>query len=161
MSKDFKTQDHHRYKKLGNRWRRPVGWQSKLRIRKKNAGRKVSIGYGSPKEGVLDEIIAVRNVADVVAANGRPIRIASTVGAKNVLAIAQKAKELDSRIVNMKKAKRAKKIGKMIADRKKKKKDEKKEAKDAKKDEKKETETKVKKKEETEEKKENKDNVQT
>lgn len=125
MSKEFKTQDYFRYKRLGKRWRRPVGWQSKLRLRKGGSGRKVSIGFGSPKEGELDEIITVRNVNDVILAKGRPIRIASSVGAKGTLAIAQKAKELDSRIVNAKKAKRALKISKHIADKKtKKKKDE-------------------------------------
>lgn len=115
MSKDFKSQDHFRYKKLGKRWRRPVGWQSKLRLKKGGAGRKVSVGYGSFKEGELDEVILVDSINDVIAAKGRPVRIASGVGAKKTLAISQKAKELGSRIVNAKKVKRAGKIQKGIA----------------------------------------------
>jgi ribosomal protein L32E len=124
MSKNFKTQDHFRYKRLGKRWRRPVGWQSKLRLKRGGSGRKVSVGYGTRKEGELDEIVMVRNVNDVIMAKSRPVRIASSVGAKNVLAIAQKAKELDSRIVNANKVKRAKRMLKSIADRKVKKKKE-------------------------------------
>jgi ribosomal protein L32E len=119
VSKDFRTQDSHRYKKLGKRWRRPVGWQSKLRLKKNAAGRKVSIGYGTRKEGELDEVITVRNVHDVAAAKGRPIRIASAAGARNVLEIVKKAKEMDSRIVNAKKVKRARRVHRRIAERKK------------------------------------------
>ncbi len=115
MSKEFKTQDYFRYKRLGKRWRKPVGWQSKLRLKRGGSGRRVSIGYGSPKEGELDVIITVRNVEDVVKAGGRPIRIASAVGAKNTLAIVQKAKDMDSRIVNAKKAKRALRLSKELA----------------------------------------------
>ena len=114
MSNDFKSQDHFRYSKLGKRWRRPVGWQSKLRKRKGGSGRKVNVGYGTSKEGELDEIITVYNERDVVLAASKPIRIASSVGAKGVIEIVKKAKELDSRIVNMKKVKRAKRIKKAI-----------------------------------------------
>ncbi|MBI3190422.1 hypothetical protein HYZ41_01825 [archaeon] len=48
MSKRFKSQDHFRYKRLGKRWRRPVGWQSKLRLKKGGSGMSVAVGYRSP-----------------------------------------------------------------------------------------------------------------
>ena len=114
MSKEFKSQDYFRYKRLGKRWRRPVGWQSKLRLKKGGAGRLVSIGYGTRKEGELDDIVLVRNVSDVRLANGKPIRIASGVGAKKTLEISAEAGKLGSRIVNAKKSKRATRIKKNI-----------------------------------------------
>ncbi|MEM5812768.1 MAG: eL32 family ribosomal protein [Candidatus Aenigmatarchaeota archaeon] len=36
-------------KRLGEKWRKPKGRQSKLRLEKKSKGKRVKIGFGSPK----------------------------------------------------------------------------------------------------------------
>jgi large subunit ribosomal protein L32e len=118
MSKKFKSQDYFRYKKLGKRWRRPKGLQSKLRIRKGGSGMRVSIGYRSPaitrnKTGGLD-VITVYNADDLTKVGNNIALIASAVGAKKALEIEEKAKQLEVRILNMKKVRRAKKLGKAL-----------------------------------------------
>ncbi len=131
MSKRFRTQDSKRYKKLGMRWRRPVGSQSKLRKRKAGAGMKVSIGYGTPKR---QGVVLIRNEADFLQDCSAGVLLASGVGSKKVKILAEKAKELNIVILNRKKVKRALRMEKA------KKKDEKKK----KKTEAKETKTEVK-----------------
>ncbi len=137
MSKRFKTQDSHRYKKLGTRWRRPVGWQSKMRKKKGGAGLKVSIGYGTPGKPLP---VVVRTEADLTKDCKSGILIASTVGAKKAKMLAEKAAELNIVILNRKKVKRAKRVEKNIQKNKekkikeeKKKKEEEKKAEEAKK----------------------------
>jgi large subunit ribosomal protein L32e len=122
MSKRFKAQDHFRYKRLGKRWRRPVGWQSKLRIGKGGSGMSVSIGYRSPvvsrgKTGGAT-VVNVYNVDDLskIGSNGA-CRIAAGVGAMKTKLIQAKAKEMSIRIVNMKKIRRADKISGAIEKR--------------------------------------------
>ena len=118
MSKNFKAQDYFRYKKLGKRWRRPVGLQSKLRIKKGGSGRKVSAGYRTPvmlrnKIDGLD-VIAVNNVADLSKVGNNIAIIASGVGARKTKMISEKAKELDIRVLNMNKVRFAKRLSKSI-----------------------------------------------
>jgi len=138
MSKRFKSQDYFRYKRLGARWRRPVGLQSKLRIKKGGSGKKVSIGYGTRRQDknkiAGTDVILVQNANQLLSTdNAAGILIGSGVSAKSTLLIAQKAKELNIRILNMKKVKRSEKILKTIQakqQKKKQKKEEKKEAKE-------------------------------
>jgi large subunit ribosomal protein L32e len=140
MSDDFKRQDYFRYKRLGKKWRRPVGLQSKLRIKKGGSGRMVAIGFGTKntdKFKIAGASVAwVHSVDDLAKIdNATAVFIASGVGGKAVLKITEKAKELNIRILNRKKVKRAKNLLKAL-DKKKIKKKEKKE--DVKKEEKKE-----------------------
>ncbi|MCX6815696.1 MAG: hypothetical protein NT120_02500 [Candidatus Aenigmarchaeota archaeon] len=136
MSKNFKRQDYFRYKRLGKKWRKPVGLQSKLRIRKGGSGRLVSIGFGTKKTDknkIAGANVAwVHNVKDLENVdNATAVFIASGVGSKSVLKITEKAKEMNIRIMNMKKVKRAKNLLKSLEKKKKegKKKEEKKEEK--------------------------------
>ncbi len=47
---DFRRQEGWKGGKLDNRWRKPKGRHSKLRLREKARGKVVSIGYGSPAD---------------------------------------------------------------------------------------------------------------
>jgi large subunit ribosomal protein L32e len=128
MSKRFKRQDYFRYKRLGTKWRRPVGWQSKLRNKKGGAGLKVNVGYGSPGK---TQPVLVYNVNDL--SKDTPfVFIAAGVGSKKALVIAEKAKELGLTVCNMKKVRKAKRVKRAIEKAKTRpKKEEKKEAKKA------------------------------
>ncbi len=110
MSKEFKRQDYFRYKRLGTKWRRPVGWQSKLRRKKGGSGRKVNVGYGTP--GKMQPVV-VYNINDLTN-NNKFIFISATVGARKALVIAEKAKEMGLTVCNMKKVRRARRVKKAI-----------------------------------------------
>lgn len=47
---DFQRADAHKKKRLGSGWRRPRGWQNKMRLHKKGYRRVVKTGYGTPNE---------------------------------------------------------------------------------------------------------------
>ena len=115
MSKRFKSQDHFRYKKLGKRWRKPVGLQSKLRLKKGGSGLRPSMGYGTPhkKQPVL--IFTERDFEKDCAAGAI---LSSNVGSRKAVVLAAKAKELGITILNMKKVKRAKRLAKEITENK-------------------------------------------
>ncbi len=49
MAKKFIRQDSHKKVKLGEKWRRPRGLHSKLRLQKKGHPKLVSVGYGRSK----------------------------------------------------------------------------------------------------------------
>ncbi len=65
----------HTKKRLGDAWRRPRGWQNKMRLSKKGHRPKVRVGYGTnaelrnTKNGL--EIITVYNVNDVKAVDAK------------------------------------------------------------------------------------------
>jgi len=113
MSKRFKPQDYVRYKKLGLRWRKPKGHQSKLRVGKGGSGMLVKVGYGSKPKETLALITSVKDVN-----NAKRGLIASGVGAKETLRIAEYAAKLGVKILNMKKIKRAQKLAKALQSRK-------------------------------------------
>lgn len=112
MSKRFKRQDYAAYKKLGIKWRKPKGHQSKQRVKKRGSGPMPRIGYRTKKE-VRTIISVVRNVKDLGTIKGAA-RIAAGVGARTVLAIAEEAKKLKIEILNKKKIRRAEQIMKAI-----------------------------------------------
>ncbi|HLC77013.1 MAG TPA: eL32 family ribosomal protein [archaeon] len=111
MSKRFKTQDYFRYKKLGKRWRKPVGLQSKLRLKKGGSGLRPAMGYGTVNK--LRPLL-VYNINDLQKDVSNGILIAGSVGRKKTAAIAAKAKELNIKIINMNKAKGAMKFKKAL-----------------------------------------------
>lgn len=142
MSKRFKTQDYHRFKRLGTRWRKPSGRQSKLRVRKSGSGILVSIGYGTKKS----ERNKIRGMKYVIASSLKDVEnakeaviISSSVGARKAVLIADAAVKAGLKILNMKKAKAGKRTAKEIEVKRKMKELEKKERqKEKKQDEKKE-----------------------
>ena len=133
MSKKFKTQDYFRYPRLKNKWRRPKGLQSKLRLKKGGSGMLVSIGYGTKD---LDrhtisgmKYAVVSNVKQLGNTDAKAVVISSGTGGKKSLEIAAKAKELGIKVLNMKKVRKSERVEKKIASKKAPKTDEKKEEK--------------------------------
>ncbi|MEW5760020.1 MAG: 50S ribosomal protein L32e [Candidatus Thermoplasmatota archaeon] len=103
----FKRQEWFRYKKLGEKWRKPKGIHSKMRKHKKYRPPIVSIGYRGPKEvrGIHPsgfEEVLVYNTKDIEKLNPerQAARIGRTVGLKKKLEIEKKAVELNLRILN-------------------------------------------------------------
>lgn len=104
---EFKRQEWFRFKRLGEKWRKPRGRDSKMRLERSGKPPLVSIGYRSPRatRGVhpsgLREFL-VNNPRDLegVDANTHAARIASGVGGKKRELIMAKAKELNIRVLN-------------------------------------------------------------
>lgn len=46
----FTRADNHKKGKLGDAWRKPKGWQNKMRLHKKGYKKVVSTGYGTPAD---------------------------------------------------------------------------------------------------------------
>lgn len=105
----FIRQDSHKKKKLGNKWRRPKGFHSKMRLRKKGHRKSVTKGYGSPKKvKYLDKKgvkgIVAYNTADIekIKNKDEAVIIAKNVGLKKRIEISKKAKEKSITILNIK-----------------------------------------------------------
>lgn len=122
MSTRFKSQDYFRYKKLGKKWRKPKGHQSKMRRRKGGSGPIARIGHGSPRAGRAQvrgfSVAVVRSMTDLEKTATKAVFIGGTVGAKKAALIAARATELGLTIINMKTVHRANAIGKAIAKKK-------------------------------------------
>ena len=107
---DFVRQDAHRFKhKKGEKWRRPKGVHSKLRLKKAGHGRLVSVGYRGPKEtkGVSKDglrTILVSTVSELAALNNNieGIIISGAVGTKKRVEIVKAAAEKGFQIFNVK-----------------------------------------------------------
>jgi len=81
---EFNFHDSHKKKKLGTSWRKPRGLHNKLR------------------QHIAMAEIRVNNVAELAAAQGCAVRIASAVGMKKRLDIQAKAAEMGLKILNPK-----------------------------------------------------------
>ena len=94
-------------KRVGKKWRKPRGSQSKLRKHKKARGFIPHPSYSSPKSvrglhpSGFEEIL-IYNVKDLEKINPekQACRIASTVGKKKRLEIMKKSEELKIKILN-------------------------------------------------------------
>ena len=115
MSKEFKRQDFMRYGKIGKnrkkiqRWKRPRGRHSKMRLQRKSYPAVVSSGYRTDKKeaGRVDGLlpILVHNVKELESAGKENIVILARVGAKKKLEIIKVAAEKKIRIHNVKEIK--------------------------------------------------------
>lgn len=92
-------------KKLKDKWRKPKGLHSKLRLQKRGKGKRPRIGYGSDKKtrGMIKGqkptyIITLKDLEDAKDS----IIISSKVGLKKKVEIVIKAKELKLQILNIK-----------------------------------------------------------
>ncbi len=138
MSKNFKSQDYFRYKKLGTRWRRPKGLQSKMRLGVKGAGARAKTGYRTSKkirylERGIFRANVVRSPKDLEKMQeGDSVIIASALGKRKVAEIAREAEKRKIRILNKKSVKSAEKREEKLRQLKELKKKEKKEEKKAK-----------------------------
>ena len=108
--KKFIRQDYFRYRKLGIKWRKPKGRQSKLRLGKKGSGIKPRVGRKTPSE----IFPVINNILELEKANSKKIFIARNVGNKKALAIAEEAKKKNIEIINRKRLKQAEKTKKKI-----------------------------------------------
>jgi len=103
----FRRQEWFRYKRLGEKWRRPKGLHSKMRKRVKYRPAVVSIGYRGPSavRGLhpsgFREVI-VHNVKDLEGVDPKTeaVRIAATVGLRKRIEIEKRAEELGIRVLN-------------------------------------------------------------
>ena len=95
------------YVRLGEKWRKPRGIHSKLRIREKTHGHLVTIGWGAPKNlrglhpsGFQETL--VNNVKELEKIDVKKVaaRISHTVGGKKRKEILKKAEELKVKILN-------------------------------------------------------------
>ena len=104
----FLRQNWFRLKRLGMKWRRPRGSQSKLRKQKKGRPAIPKIGYKKPESerGLVagERPVLVRRVEDI--GQAKAIIIASGVGLKKLIEIYNHCKEKDIRVVNHKKFRR-------------------------------------------------------
>lgn len=107
MKKKFKRQEYARYKKLGQKWRKPKGRTSKMRRYEKGKPAMPSIGYGSPSQtkGLHPsgfEDVLVCNIRELESLNPdtQAGRISSTVGRRKKEIMIEKAKELGIKVLN-------------------------------------------------------------
>jgi len=104
---DFKRQGGKNLKRLGKKWRKPMGSQSKLRKHKKSRGYMPQAGYGSPRSlrylhpSGFEEML-VYNIKDLekIDSKKQVCRIASKVGKKKRIEILKKAGELKIKVLN-------------------------------------------------------------
>lgn len=104
---DFKRQEWFRYKKLGEKWRRPKGIHSKLRRNYKYRPPMASIGFRTPKKarglhssGFQEVLVHNADQLEGVDPKTQAARVGSTVGYKKRLEIEKKATELGIHILN-------------------------------------------------------------
>lgn len=103
----FRRQEWFRFKRLGEKWRRPRGRDSKLRVRKSGKGSLVSIGYRVPRimrgfhpSGLAEVLVKRPSELEKIDASKQVVRIASSVGRKKREQILKKAEELRIRVLN-------------------------------------------------------------
>lgn len=100
-------QEAWRYKRVKNSWRRPMGVSSKMRRRQRGWPEMASIGYKTPEDlrhlhpSGLREVIVHRALdLDKLDAKTYVARIGHTVGEKKRIAILNRARELEIKVVN-------------------------------------------------------------
>jgi len=103
----FVRQDFHK-KRLKKRWIKPRGLHSKVKQKKAGHQKKVSAGYGSPKEvrglskeGLIQAIIHNENELNNINNEKQGVIISGKVGLKNRLLLLKKAKEKGIKILNL------------------------------------------------------------
>lgn len=140
---DFIRSDSHKKKKLGDRWVRPRGIHSKLRLRKRGHRKAVSPGFRSPakvrgldKSGLQTIFVNNCNLQNIDPKK-HTILISGAVGIKKRVEIIKEAQSRGIKILNIKDAELyIKNIGEMMRKRKEEKDGEKKEKEKKKKTEK-------------------------
>lgn len=87
-------------KRLGDKWRKPKGRQNKLRLEKKSKGKRVKIGFGSPKSE-RKIVLRIFNENDIEKLKNTNldekrhiILLAGSIGKKKRLLLNKKLKEV-------------------------------------------------------------------
>jgi large subunit ribosomal protein L32e len=109
MTTKFIMQDRHKHKELKDKWRRPRGLHSKIRLAKKGHIKKVSRGFRTAVSGRYlhhsgKRMVLVNAVAqlDLVDPKKDGIIIGGGVGNRKKITIINKANELKVQILNLK-----------------------------------------------------------
>ncbi|AEF96444.1 50S ribosomal protein L32e [Methanotorris igneus] len=114
----FLRQEWFRYKRLGEKWRKPKGRHSGMRLQLKHRPAIVKVGYRSPKlvrglhpSGLED--VLVHNVKELEQLDPKTqgARIAATVGKRKRIEIIKRARELGIRILNISEEKQKELLG--------------------------------------------------
>ena len=105
---NFASQDSHKKVEIPTGYRKPRGWQSKIRLNKKGYRKKVKPGYKSPGDvrnmhpsGLFPVVVSTpADIANITEERG--IIISSTVGTKKRLEIIDAAQKANVTILNIK-----------------------------------------------------------
>ena len=103
----FQRQESWRYDRIKINWRKPKGFDSKMRIQKKGWPAIVKIGYRGPKSarglhpsGFYDKLIYNIDELNILNPETDAIRISSKIGKRYKLTIVNKAEKLGFHILN-------------------------------------------------------------
>ncbi|MCL4329824.1 MAG: 50S ribosomal protein L32e [Candidatus Thermoplasmatota archaeon] len=104
---EFHRQEWHRYKKLGDSWRKPRGKHSKLREQIDTRIPIVDAGFRGPRSvrglhpsGFREVLVHTPGDLDKIDASRSAARIGSTVGSRKREIIEKRAQELNIRVLN-------------------------------------------------------------
>ena len=85
----FHRQDSHKKAKLSSSWRKPRGYQSKMRLGRRGYSRSISSGYGSPKQvegshksGLFPVLVSTSAQLDALGAKTQGAVLTAGLGAK-------------------------------------------------------------------------------
>ena len=111
MSKEFKRQDYMRFSRLGKnrkklqKWRRPRGIDSKMRIKRRHYPASPRIGYRSPRSelGKIQGLkpLLVHNLKELKLVDKNSIVILARIGAKKKLELLKEAEKQGVKIQNV------------------------------------------------------------
>ncbi len=103
----FRRQEWFRFRRLGEKWRRPRGKDSKMRMGKSGKPAMPSVGYKSPKllrglhpSGLAEVMVSSPRDIEGVNPSRQAVRIASSVGRRKREQILARAKELGIKVLN-------------------------------------------------------------
>ncbi|MFQ5997983.1 MAG: 50S ribosomal protein L32e [Candidatus Bathyarchaeia archaeon] len=103
----FHRQESWRYKRVKNRWRKPKGIDSKMRLSRKGRPKLVSIGYGGPKDvrglhptGFLEVLVHNTGELKGLDPETQAVRIARTVGIRKKKLISEESAKLGLNVLN-------------------------------------------------------------
>ena len=108
--KKFLRRTWDRYSKLGRKrkkkqkWRNPKGRDNKMRERRRDYPKVVSIGYKKP---INKKLILIKNASELEKIKGKEVMVGK-VGKKKKIEIAKKAEEMGLKIKNFKLEKESK-----------------------------------------------------
>ncbi len=95
------------YKRVGEKWRRPKGKDSKMRLGIKGKPARVKVGYRNPKEirglhpsGLREVLVSRPEELEGLDPSSQAVRISATVGGRKRARILARARELGLRVLN-------------------------------------------------------------
>jgi len=104
---DFHRYEGWRYKRLGDKWRRPRGKDSKTRVSRRGKPARVKVGYGSPRStrylhpsGYREILIHNADELKGLDSKKNAVRIAGNVGKRKRKMIKKIAKEMGFKVLN-------------------------------------------------------------